>query len=449
MNTLILMYNKRLTGGFMSENEYSKDKHVTFANILEKINIYQILITAACSILSIVITAACMTEWVFPEQLNNIRDSIANVESAIGNLNDALNTTVTGFNTRIEGSELALQGQYDGLDKAVEAKLDAIGTNIDALTKRVDELGTQVASLLQSGVTNKYFFTATACDNIFISSLEMNLGAKDAPYTGETISFFLNNVAVDDAGKIYTGADLAETPILLSYKEGDKETFFCGQLNDDGYWDGNCIVNVYENGLLTLITDAIYDGGNLVNYKQAYTFTSFSGETVWAISKKTEENHGEIWTYFYQDFIQAFSYEDLDASKVFTVDGFEALIQSVGFVPEGYFYGSTSEGYYNDTSGKSYMVKYFRNGDVRTLYLGHFVNGTFNDDTGNAWMIGKASESQATYTYYKGIFESGKGVEDASHWKNNLTQEQIASYLEKYSFNVPLTGLKDSPKYLS
>ena len=50
------------------------------------------------------------------------------------------------------------------------------------------------------------------------------------------------------------------------------------------------------------------------------------------------------------------------------------------------------------------MVKYFPDGLVRTLYVGAFANGQFEDQSGNAWMIGK-NKPEESYSYYKGPFK--------------------------------------------
>lgn len=48
---------------------------------------------------------------------------------------------------------------------------------------------------------------------------------------------------------------------------------------------------------------------------------------------------------------------------------------------------------------------YYSDGTVKTLYNGQFVDGTFNDSTGNAWDI-SYSEKEGVYIYNKGIFKN-------------------------------------------
>lgn len=81
------------------------------------------------------------------------------------------------------------------------------------------------------------------------------------------------------------------------------------------------------------------------------------------------------------------------------------------------------------------MVKYFPDGLVRTLYVGAFVNGQFEDQSGNAWMIGK-NKPEESYSYYKGPFKNGNPVKDIKYWQYNLTVEEINAILEKMDSRV-------------
>jgi|InofroStandDraft_1065614.scaffolds.fasta_scaffold83208_1 hypothetical protein len=61
-----------------------------------------------------------------------------------------------------------------------------------------------------------------------------------------------------------TAEEISDCKVLLPYKSGDQDVFFYGQINENGRWDGNCILNTYEGDKLVLITDAVYDNGNLI-----------------------------------------------------------------------------------------------------------------------------------------------------------------------------------------
>ena len=61
-----------------------------------------------------------------------------------------------------------------------------------------------------------------------------------------------------------TAEEISDCKVLLPYKSGDQAVFFYGQINENGRWDGNCILNTYEGDKLVLITDAVYDNGNLI-----------------------------------------------------------------------------------------------------------------------------------------------------------------------------------------
>lgn len=85
-------------------------------------------------------------------------------------------------------------------------------------------------------------------------------------------------IARDDAlDKDYTVEELVEKKLLLlssiSSEEGDVESYFYGQFNSNGQWDGNCIINTYLDSKLKQITDAEYSNGVLLNCKQIFFYT--------------------------------------------------------------------------------------------------------------------------------------------------------------------------------
>ncbi len=102
----------------------------------------------------------------------------------------------------------------------------------------------------------------------------------------------------------YTANDLHDKKILYSYTSDDGEVYFYGQFNQKNHWDGQCTINVYKDNKLRLITDAIYDDGNLVNYKQVLNYDTKAGTDVWSVSERycvDNYNNGCSWNY-YKDF---------------------------------------------------------------------------------------------------------------------------------------------------
>ena len=118
-------------------------------------------------------------------------------------------------------------------------------------------------------------------------------------------------IARDEAlDKDYTVKELVEKKLLLlssiSSEEGNVESYFYGQFNSDGQWDGNCIINTYLDSKLKQITDAEYSNGVLLNCKQIFFYTmdskryGSSGLDVWAYSDRTKEDgysSGKTWLY--------------------------------------------------------------------------------------------------------------------------------------------------------
>ena len=87
------------------------------------------------------------------------------------------------------------------------------------------------------------------------------------------------------------------------------------------------------------------------------------------------------------------------------------------------------------------MVKYFKeDGMVRNLYIGKVKDGFPSDQTGSAWEIGKKEFDQPRYSHFIGTFSEGK--DDQGTWTDDLSQEKIDAFLDGYTFNCSLPGLR-------
>lgn len=76
------------------------------------------------------------------------------------------------------------------------------------------------------------------------------------------------------------------------------------------------------------------------------------------------------------------------------------------------------------------MKKYFQDGTIRTLYVGNFVHGQFDDISGSAWIIGRENEN-TPYGLYNGRFVNGVQIDAHidKFWNAPLSLEDIESYL--------------------
>lgn len=244
---------------------------------------------------------------------------------------------------------------------------------------------------------------------------------------------------------VYTVEELENITIILHYTENGEDVFLKGQFDENGYWDGNCVINRYQDGNLTMIMDAIYNSGILFSYEQVFTYKKLSGYNVWAIAAREidgDVKSGYTWTYYkYDNYVQDFSTEVAQSSDIINVEEFKSKVE---LFLEGYYSGYTSNGYYNDDTGNAYLIKYFEPGVIenainpviRTFYQGNFVDGQPDDDSYNSWHI--ARESNTSYMYYRGGFSNGNANsrnEQLEDFKNNLTHEQIDEYLNLYGFS--------------
>ena len=241
-------------------------------------------------------------------------------------------------------------------------------------------------------------------------------------------------VAFNDNGAEFTADQLTDIRLLLPYRDGNQEVFFYGQFDDQDRWDGECLVNIYENGKLKLITDAVYENGKLLNFKQAFPDQTTGGQAVWTFSERTVEDDfstGQTWHYFRNgDYEQNFKFNEVTAKDMIAADEFRTVIDGN---LEGYYSGIVSDGYFNDDTGTAYMIKYFIDGTVKTLYAGNFVDGQFEDQSGNAWMIGKIHMGDP-YSYYQGNFRRGEPDDDKKHWSYDIPEERIDEILEAKGF---------------
>lgn len=295
---------------------------------------------------------------------------------------------------------------------------------------------------------SEYEYINPTPDSPIINNLVYTFTTSDPYSSNDQVQQLLDVVIVDSkTGKQYDAQDLVDKSLLIPYREGEQECFFFGSLNKNGNYDGRCIVNVYKSKKLLMIADSFYENGKLLYCKQMFSYTTKRKEQVWAFSFREPGagnfRTGETWTYFYKEITQDFTYEDVSLDNIMSANDFDRLIEMIGAQKEGYYNGNTKNGFFEDTTGNAYMVKYFKeNGEVRNLYVGQVKHGDHDDDTGNAWEIGKLVVNQERYAHFKGLFFQGE--EGDGSWNYKPTQDDINNYLKGYTFKCPLPGLVES-----
>lgn len=248
--------------------------------------------------------------------------------------------------------------------------------------------------------------TASASQELSFA-ISKALNGPDFPGKAPVVQFLSDTVVAQTKGEgqVIKAEDIANHKSLLSYESGGQEVVFYGQINENGYWDGSCILNTYRDNKLELITDAIYLNGKLLSCKQVFYYTMSSGQVVWAYADRLSEESfstGATWLYAKEsDYYKDFKLGDVTKDDVLTADDFRDTIKSKKIA---YYYGNTANGYFNDSTGNAYMIHYFEDGSVKLLYSGNFVDGLCHDTTGNAWQI--VREENTNYMCYKGQFEN-------------------------------------------
>ena len=313
--------------------------------------------------------------------------------------------------------------------KVVATKEDYIrlDNGITALTNRVEVLETD-------GKYQMVLLDQDSISQVAVVGNNRELHMCSLEWTAET-AIGKNNQ--------YLAKELEDEQMLATYKSDGLDCVFWGRYNDKYHWDGNCLVNAYnESGELAYIMEAVYDDGKLLRYKNISADFSSHEEPIWIVSERiitTDINIGETWNYYRDENILC----DFEMSKVNPnclkyVSEFKDMMRGK---EEAYYCGNTSDGYYNDETGNAYLVKFDRDGTVKTFYMGKFKNGMYNDDTGKAWLIARNPETNTGYMYTRGIFLDNVCSEDmgmVEEFKHDLTQEQIGEYMKGYAIKCDL-----------
>lgn len=395
---------------FMTDKQNSENN--TNNRIIEFLESHQIFSQFALpiitSVLASFIFSAVIAANSIPSRFSNMENDVTVLKESLGNID--LKSEFENLNAR-----------YEELDSS----LIDIDKQLNTLEHRVDELDKRLwdVSLLKAS-------------EIIAPAISMQLQSfEQERFTVHQICHNNDIIATNLITQVsYTAEQFANQKMLLTYTENGEEIFFFGQYNENNLWDGECVINAYKNNQLVRITEGIYDNGRLLTYKQVFRDTlDQTGEVKWFISERVHHetyNTGKTWQLTYDKLEKKFESETASPMNIIWVDDFATHIQTK---IEAFYFGNTSNGEYNDATGKAYYIGYADDGTIRTLYVGGFANGTFNDTTGKAWMIGRDVNKNTDYMYSVGNYINGKNVKEL-YFEHHLTPKRIEEIISHMKF---------------
>ncbi len=338
--------------------------------------------------------------------------------------------------------QMATKSDTEGINSQIEDMTGVIKDVIEDYEKLDDTVG-DLKTTVEITKNEMYGLKRLKAEpNVAVEILK--LSQKDDISSSNQAMWDEGDIVASDEDDIenITAKELENQKMILSYVEGEQEILFYGKFSKNNRWDGNCILNVYLGNELQMVTEAEYDDGKLIGYRQAYTFTTKLEKEVWCISKRecTENgNLGDSWNYYKKEDIEKEYDSEKEDQKLNIVTVWQVQDRVRNNV-EGFYHGLTSEGAYNDDTGEAYLVKFSFDGTVRTLYKGNFSDGVFSDTLDQpAWMIGRKEEKiDSKYAYYKGEFNEDGNPANSGGWKYGLEYQDIIEYTSPYFFKCKL-----------
>lgn len=401
-----------------SENNNENNNHIKIKNIFKKIFTGAFAIGISCSLI-----ANFMTDPI-NKVLNNLK-AFASLPTTVNNLQSSIDSKFEEQDKKI-ASQLERIETLENLSKNSENEHSNSGNSNNA----------NITINLNSGLRvteewNQRFSKLNAESNYMLSN---PLWEKDDIIAESIIT-----------GKKYTAEQLWNKKVLLPYKYYDKENghivenYFYGQFNENNHWHGNCIVNVYSKNILVAVLEAKYDDGKLLSYKQIMQDNDKDFAVgIWRLSKRTSHanyDSGKTFVYPYTEIKQKFKFANVTKNNVLKVDTLQKEIEITSWLAK-YYEGNTSNGTYNDNTGNAYYVKYSENGEVEKLYNGNFKNGHSEDDTGNAQEIG-FDIYKNKYYYYQGNYREGFPTVEIND-SDYVTQKQIDKIVRNMNINCEI-----------
>lgn len=242
-------------------------------------------------------------------------------------------------------------------------------------------------------------------------------------------------VGVDSKGNVYIAEDLIGETVLLTYRDEGKDVFFLGQYNENYHWDGYCVTNTYNSdGTLYGICESNFNDGKRLDYKTVLCVDKSKNKWDYyhrICNDKINTGVSEEYTMIYRN-VKNFTNTNVRIIDILYADKF--IDEQEKYLTR-YYYGNTSDGTYNDDTGNAYLVTYDEaDGTVRTLYVGEFVNGYPHDKDGEAWNIAYA-DKEGYYVHNTGTFT--KGYAD-KHSNEEFTHEDIEELISQCDFDCEL-----------
>lgn len=380
-------------------------------------------------------------EQIVDRQINRNLDSrITSIKKKIVVTIIAGLCTVAGFIWVLSEKNSEFEAMQENLNSIVD-DMGEVRRSVMTLSATVDNMSSQL-NRLESDMSTMderiiYLYAANGLPlNVYLASkpetslVEYSAAGK---FSVEDPSWKDSDfVSVDpETGDKLSMSDLVGKTILTSYEDAGSQIIFEGQYNKNLHWDGKCLINVYKNDELQLITEAVYDDGRLTSYDQAFPDTASDGTDIWVYTERYYSDNlsiGDTFRYFRDiNCTKDFALADIEVSDILTLRGFK---ENYCKRLEGFYHGNVSNGMYNDETGNAYFVKYDKDGNILTFYVGRFKNGMFNDMTGTAWYI---TDNESTeYMYYRGNFRDGKKASDKGYvFKNNLRIDDITELVNE------------------
>lgn len=320
----------------------------------------------------------------------------------------SLNKDVKSINTKLNtaNSEIKEMKEYIYADGGVKDQLGELSNNMDSITELLN------ITAIKANVTTEEYINSN------VSVVDNNISNSTSSFSADTC------IGTDSEGKAYIAKDLIGQTILLTFDQGDKETYFLGQYNDKYHWDGYCVINTYTDGVLNGVSESNFDDGNRLNYESFY-LSDNQGEWIYTDRDCKEDSNDGISIRYKLDYDKQknFTLTNARASDIIYVENLASYDNKEVL---SYYVGSTSDGVYNDNSDDAYLVRYNEDGFVNVFYKGCFQNGNF-DDTNAVEIVFDSSNDR--YFLYQGAFVDGKRTSDDRI--EYVTQNEIDTILKE------------------
>jgi len=334
----------------------------------------------------------------------------------------------------LAGSLIYLHAQFSSLNNQInncltKNDLEDLETSVEEIEKWIDGDRNDKASNPGANSRLEKIETALNIRPINITTSAMLEGityttsmenVMAPPPTGNyTLTTY---VGEDSEGNEYNIGDIVNETVLLTYIEDGKEIYFLGQINENYHWNGYCVTNVYNSdGTLNGICESNFEDGIRKDYKSFYL--SEDNKDEWIHTERTCDENGNLGIsikYSYQcNITKNFTKTNARIYDILYLEDFSDLEDKVMLT---YYNGYTLDGKYNDppihsksnddkkdnNQRFSYEIIYNADRTIGTLYIGQFVGGDFDDNTGEAIeIVFDSSNDINKYFCYKGTFKNG------------------------------------------